>query len=92
MNLNTEQLAMIEKLGAAFFSVKEVAIVLEVSLHDLKKQLSDVNSPAYKKYFKGKYTSELELRESIIKMAKRGSNPAQKMLLEILQSTNLANI
>lgn len=92
MKLNTEQLDMLEKLGANFFSFKESAIVLEVSEQELRKELANPTTEAFKKYYKGKYTSELELRESIIKMAKRGSNPAQKMLLEVLQSTNLANI
>jgi hypothetical protein len=92
MKLSEEQLALIEKMGANFFSYKEAAIVLEVDEVTLKKALSDKSHPAYKRYFKGKFTSELELRESISKMAKRGSNPAQKMLLDLLQSTNMANL
>ena len=92
MKLTTEQLNMLERLGATFFTIKEAAIVLQVPYIDLKNQIEDSNSEAHQVYHKGKFQSELEMRESIIKMAKRGSNPAQKMLLDILQKMNTANL
>lgn len=92
MNLSNEQLEMLERLGAHYFTFKEAAIVLELPVSEFTRELNDSNSSAHKRYYKGKFTSDLELRESIMKMAKRGSNPAQKMMVEIREQTNLGNI
>lgn len=92
MNLNNEQLEMLERLGAHYFTFREAAIVIEISEKELKQMLGDSKSEAHKKYYKGKFTSDLELRESIMKMAKRGSNPAQKMMIDIREQTNLGNL
>lgn len=92
MNLSKDQLEMLERLGAHYFTFREAAIVIEVSENDLKKLIADSTSEAHKRYYKGKFTSDLELRESIMKMAKRGSNPAQKMMVEIREQTNLGNL
>lgn len=92
MNLTNDQLEMLERLGAHYFTFKEAAVVLEVPERDLKQQLTDHKSEAFRKYYKGRFTSDLELRESIMKMAKRGSNPAQKMLLDIIKDSKLGNL
>lgn len=92
MNLTPEQLEMLERLGAHYFTFKEAAIVLEVPLSELKHQLSDPKKEAFKKYYKGKFTSDLELREAIMKMAKRGSNPAQNMMTKLSDETNTGNL
>jgi len=92
MNLTTEQLDLIEKMGANFFSIKETAIVLQIRYHEMKKLLEDESSEAYQRYYKGKFLSQMELRDSIFALAKRGSNPAQKMALDILTSMNTSNI
>lgn len=92
MQFTNEQLDLIEKLGAALFSVKDTAIVLQLPEVELRKEIANTSSSAHARYYKGKLLTELELRESIIALAKRGSNPAQKMLLDILQNTNATNI
>jgi hypothetical protein len=92
MNLSSEQLDLIEKMGANFFSIKETAIVLQMKYHQLKQLLEDERSEAYQRYYKGKFLSQMELRESIFALAKRGSNPAQKMALDILTGMNTSNI
>jgi hypothetical protein len=92
MQLSKAQLDMLERMGSNFFSARESAIVLEVSEIDLKSLLKDENSAAHKRYYKGYFISLMELREAIIKMAKRGSSPAQKMLLDILQDMKVANV
>lgn len=92
MELTKEKLDMLEELGSYFFSISEAAIVLVVDEHELKELMSDKTSEAYKRYYKGFLMSTRDLREGILKMAKRGSNPAQKMLLDILQDARAANL
>lgn len=92
MTLTTEQLTTLERLGATFFSIKDAAIVLQVDFIHLKKAIADPTSPAHQSYYRGKLTAEMDLRESIMKMAKRGSNPSVKTMLDLLTKANTANI
>lgn len=92
MQLTNEQLEMIEKFGAHFFSYKQLAIVIQVNPIKLKEQINDSTTEAHRRYFKGALMTELELRKSIVDLAKRGSNPAQKMLLELLTDMRSSNI
>lgn len=92
MQLTNEQLEMLETMGANFFPIKDIAIVIEVNEHQLKQAIKDVSTEAHKRYHKGKLLTELELRKSIVDLAKRGSNPAQKMLLELLTDMRSSNI
>ena len=39
MNLNNEQLEMLERLGAHYFTFREAAIVIEISEKELKQML-----------------------------------------------------
>lgn len=91
MELSTEQINMIKRMGASLFSINEVAIVIEVDAIDLERAIKNPNSAAHKSYYTAKLTTELELRESIIKVAKRGSNPAQKLTIDMLERTNGKN-
>lgn len=90
--LNEEQLKTLEEMGGNFFNIQDCAIVLQVSPTELKELIKDNNTEEHKRYHKGRLLNELELRKSIIQLAKRGSNPAQKMLLDILLQNKVANI
>lgn len=91
MKLTKDELELLERMGANFFSIEKAAIVLEKEKTALKVALKDKKSEAYQYYYKGLFKSEMELRESIFKLAKRGSNPAQKMALDILNGMRVDN-
>lgn len=84
MNLTKEHLAEIENLASFFFSPAEIAIVIDVDVVDLEEELLDDTSDAYRAYQRGKLKSKLELRKSILTLAKQGSGPAQTLAMRVL--------
>ena len=85
MTLTPDQLAEVESLASYFFSPDEIAIVVDVDVADLAEELADDESPIYRAYQKGKLKSTLELRKSIMTLAKQGSGPAQSLALRLLE-------
>ena len=84
MKLNKEQLENLEKLAGLQFSIKEIAITLGVKPADLKKMIAVESSRAYIRYERGRIQVEAEVRKAIQQMAKQGSTPAQKQMMEII--------
>lgn len=70
------------------FSPKEIAIAIGLPVEEFCIRCSIQDSPESKKYYEGRYQQITEIRESLIKAAKNGSNPAQEKLLELLQQHN----
>lgn len=83
MDLSDEQLLEIEEYGKLFFSLKEVAILVELEYAALNEMMQDENSVVFKAYHKGRLTSEVDVRKSIIEMAQSGSTEAQKLALKL---------
>lgn len=84
MKLTSDQLTELESLASYFFTPDECAIVLGIDTDDLEMALMDDDHPAYAAYQRGKLKSKLELRKSILTLAKQGSSPAQTMALRLL--------
>lgn len=91
MELSKEQKDMLAKLAARFFNAKQCAIVLQVSVSDLKKEMKNENSEVFKIYYGAQLKAELDLREGIFALAVRGSSPAQAQMLKISEQTSSAN-
>jgi hypothetical protein len=79
MELNDKDLQDIERVAAAAYSPKEVAFILGFSVKAFTAAVKDEESEASVAYFKGLYSSELKVRESIMQMARNASSPAQTM-------------
>ena len=88
-NYSDKQLQEITNLAALFLSPKEIAVMMEwdedLFLNDVKK----VGNAAYVAYQKGRLQSEVDIRTSVIKMAKAGSTPAQAMALKFLSDLTI---
>ncbi len=93
MNTNPEftedVLQEIERLAALFFSPKEIATVTGIDKTLFLRDLKIEDSQIFRAYYTGKLKSESELRESIVKLAKRGSSPAQSLLVKILDKVEI---
>lgn len=87
MKLTSDQLTELESLASYFFTPDECAIVLSISTDELEMALEDDTDPGYKAYQRGKLKSKLELRKSILTLAKQGSSPAQTMALRLLDES-----
>ena len=79
MDLSKEDLAEIEKVAAVAYSPREVAFILGFKVSEFIAQVKDEDSEASAAYFKGLYSSEHAVRESIMNMARNASSPAQTM-------------
>lgn len=79
----------LERLAGLFFSPKQIAVILQFDLEKFKAHLLDDGSPLYEAYQRGKLSSEADLRESIIAIAKQGSSPAQTQAMELLRNQDL---
>lgn len=86
-NISTEELEEIKLLSSLFFSPREIAIILEYNAVEFIDQCEIEGSAIFNSFYGGRLSSEKDLRDRIIKLAKSGSSPAQTMALEMLNKS-----
>lgn len=80
----------IKRLSALFFTPREIAVMLEIMpVHKFILECESENSKFYEAFYSGRLQSEMDLRTSVIKLAKSGSSPAQTMALEMLNKSKI---
>lgn len=79
----------IREMASLLFGPEEIAKVLGIEVNELVDSLAVTDHPAARAYAAGMLQTELELRRSILRLAKQGSSPAQTMSLKILDSLRL---
>jgi hypothetical protein len=87
-----EQLKEIEHLAGLFYSISEIALILEVPhrhLHDMIGSASP--NPVKRAYHRGWSLSEAQIRSAEVMLAKQGSTPAQQTVREIMQKAQRSN-
>lgn len=84
MNLTSEQLKAVEDMAYRLIPPNLTAINIEVDEYEFIQQVRTVGTPAHNAYYKGYVKQLIETRESIIKAAHNGSNPAQQDLLHFM--------
>lgn len=77
--MNEELVPQVEKLASLGYSKQQVATMLGLSYIEVNMWMEDRDSSFFKAYWKGYYTTDIRLRESILKLALAGSSPAQTM-------------
>ena len=77
MQLNSDQLAEVTRVAAAAYTPKEVAYILGLPVKEFVAAVQDEASEVNAAYFKGFFSTELKVRESVITLAVSGSSPAQ---------------
>ena len=81
MNLTDEQLALVEEMSEALMPPKEIAILIGLTVNDIDSFAehckTHLNSALYMAFQKGRLKTKLELRKTIIKLAKHGSPAAE---------------
>ncbi len=76
-----DKLEQIENLAELQFRPEQIAVILEIS----EEEFAEEKSAAYRSYLRGQLHAEAEVRKSILKMARQGSTPAQKQMLDIIE-------
>lgn len=91
MELTNEQLDSLERMAALFFNFNECAIALEVDEMRFRMEMKKRDSIISKTYYKGYLNGVARLRESVMELARRGSNPAQTQMLQVAAQTKAEN-
>ncbi len=85
MELTNEQLEEITKVASCAYSPRQVAFILGISPAAFSEMVRDEDSAASIAYFKGFFSSEMSVRESVLKLARDGSSPAQSTSIELFK-------
>lgn len=85
MEVTPDLLNEITKIASCAYSPKVVAFMLGVSPADFCALVKDEESDVSIAYYKGFYSSEMSVRESILQLARNGSSPAQSASLELFK-------
>jgi hypothetical protein len=83
MHLSEEQLKMVEEMSYRLFPPVMIAINIEADELDFTEAINTPGEMARNAYYKGLIRQQMELRDSIIKAAKNGSNPAQQQIIHL---------
>lgn len=79
---------MIEDMAAHFMKPADIAIMINIDEDEFMRSLQDPETEIYKRYYKGKITSILDLRRKIVKMAKNGSPQAEQLVIDFIHDQN----
>ncbi|HYC29551.1 MAG TPA: hypothetical protein VEB42_12050 [Chitinophagaceae bacterium] len=96
-DITEESLQEIKNLAALFFTPREIAVMQEINVtgfiacidHPQPEKLEPGWQKVYNAFHAGRLQAEVDLRTSIIKLAKSGSSPAQTMALDLLNKSKL---
>jgi hypothetical protein len=81
MNLTDEQIQQIEEMAAALLPSDEIALLLKLDSTNRKLFAeivkTHIDSPIYMAFHQGRLSTKLELRKTVIKLAKHGSPAAE---------------
>ncbi|MGB0521415.1 MAG: hypothetical protein ACPGJS_00575 [Flammeovirgaceae bacterium] len=89
MKLSKEQYKELEQFAGVFFSIQEIATVMELDGEALKHAYEDPSSDIHQTIQRGRLKQEAELRKIIFNLAKGGSSPAQNLALKIIQEAKI---
>lgn len=83
--MNQEQLDQIEQYAALLLTVSDIALLMDLDEDWLREVVRLKVSPVAKAYHKGKLSTVVKLRESVLKFAEKGSPQAEQLADSYLQ-------
>jgi len=86
--MDSEQLKLVEEYASLFFTPEEIAILIDFSDEELKKQLRKKDSDVYRAYMKGKLTTMMNIRRHQITLARNGSPKAEEYIDKLIRLQN----
>ena len=91
MLLTNEQIKSIEDLAELFFSLDQIALNAQIDAEEFREEVESGQGPAFIAYTTGWFRGEIPLRKSIADAANNGSNPAQQMMITLIQNAKIDN-
>lgn len=83
IELSEKQLLELEQMAGLMLPMEDIALCMAVPVADLVNAIATENSPAAQAFYKGSLTTEIKLRNSIIRLANQGSSPAQAHAMKL---------
>lgn len=87
---NDESLKKITEYSGLFFTAEQIAILLDLDIEELKKQLRNKDSKTYKAYMLGKLTTMADIRKNQVSLAKNGSPGAETVIDKLRKDQDLS--
>lgn len=87
MENNKEDLDQVTRMGAAAYTPQQVCFAMGYDKAAFMAEFANEDSELCAAYFKGFYSSELVIRESVFQLARNGSSPAQTLALKNFEET-----
>lgn len=88
-SLSDADFTEIKNLAALFFTPREIAVMLELPADLFVQECATIDTKCYLAFHAGRLQQEVDLRTSIIKLAKSGSSPAQTMAMDLLKQSKI---
>ena len=91
-DITSDDLEEVTRLAGLFIPPRDIAIMLEIDINEFIEASETVGSAIYLAFYSGRLQGEVDLRESIQKMATAGSVPAQQMMLDFHKQSKIQMI
>jgi len=80
-----DELKQIEELAELQFQTEQIALIVGIDQSKIDKE----GCENHRAFMRGRLKAEAEVRKSIFLMAKQGSTPAQKQMLDIIEKNRV---
>ncbi len=88
MKLNKEELEQLEEMAAALMPASEIAILMNIEVEKRPRFIDQCknhkSTAVYTAYQRGRLTTKLELRKTVVKLAKAGSPAAEPLAIKFI--------
>lgn len=92
LNLNEEQLQELEAFARLHFSLKSLAILLQLPFEQLQEEMQQEASVVRLAICRGRLLTEAKLRKTTFDLAENGSTPALNSALQVIQDCRLEDL
>lgn len=92
MELTDKQLVELEELSGCFFSIANIALIMQLDGPALMGEVGGGHGPVHDAYYRGRLSSEAQVRKSILDLAKNGSSPAQNLAVKLIDESKLEDL
>jgi hypothetical protein len=75
-------LALIEEYASLFFTIDDIALLLDIDSEEFRREVRGRNSPRAMAYLKGRIKTEVAIRRSTKEFAEKGSPQAEALMNE----------
>lgn len=87
MEYTPQQLDNVEQMASVYMPISDIALIIEVDVHELRADITAQNTEVSRRYRRGKAISKLQIRQQEMQLAKVGSplalENANKNLLDM---------